>query len=92
VAGYLGHYSPGFKTPRGESRADWESQRKARIVKRNIQVDIDSPKVTFTDAGRVTVTFRQHYRSDNLKVSSTKTLVMVKTGDKWLIEQERVGS
>ncbi len=93
VAGYLGHYAPDFKTPKGESRADWESQRKARIAKpKHIQVSIDSPKVTFTDAGRVTVTFRQHYRSDNLKTSSTKTLVMVKAGEKWLIQQERVGS
>jgi tetratricopeptide (TPR) repeat protein len=85
--------APDFKTPKGESRADWESQRKARIAKpRHIQVNIDSPKVTFTDAGRVTVTFRQHYRSDSLKTSSTKTLVMVRTGDRWLIQQERVGS
>jgi tetratricopeptide (TPR) repeat protein len=93
VAGYLAHYAPDFKTPKGESRASWESQRKARIAKpRHIQVNIDSPKVTFTDAGRVTVTFRQHYRSDSLKTSSTKTLVMVRAGDKWLIQQERVGS
>jgi tetratricopeptide (TPR) repeat protein len=93
VTGYLAHYAPDFKTPKGESRADWESQRKARIAKpRHIQVNIDSPKVTFTDAGRVTVTFRQHYRSDSLKTSSTKTLVMVRTGDRWLIQQERVGS
>jgi hypothetical protein len=32
------------------------------------------------------------YRSSNLKVASTKTLVLVKTGDRWLIQQERVGS
>jgi tetratricopeptide (TPR) repeat protein len=93
VSGYLAHYASDFKTPKGESRSDWESARKARIAKpRKIQVDVDSPKVAFTDAGRVAVTFRQHYRSDNLKVSSTKTLVMVKSGDKWLIQQERVGS
>jgi tetratricopeptide (TPR) repeat protein len=93
VSGYLAHYAPDFKTPKGESRADWEGQRKARIAKpRHIQVNVDSPKVTFTDGGRVTVTFRQHYRSDSLKTSSTKTLVMVRTGDKWLIQQERVGS
>ena len=93
VAGYLAHYAPDFKTPKGESRADWEGQRKARIAKpKHIQVNIDAPKVTFTDAGRVTVTFRQHYRSDTLKTSSTKTLVMVRTGDRWLIQQERVGS
>jgi tetratricopeptide (TPR) repeat protein len=93
VTGYLAHYAPDFKTPKGETRADWESQRKARIAKpKHIQVNVDSPKVTFTDAGRVTVTFRQHYRSDSLKTSSTKTVVMVRTGDKWLIQQERVGS
>ena len=49
------------------------------------------PKVVFNDNGRVTVTFRQHYQSGSLKVASTKTLVMVKAGDKWLIQQEKVG-
>jgi tetratricopeptide (TPR) repeat protein len=92
VAAYLGHYAADFKTPKGESRSDWEKKRKARIAKpRKIDVDIESPKVTFNETGRVTVTFRQHYRSDALKVSSNKTLVMVKSGDKWLIQQEKVG-
>jgi len=92
VPGYLAHYATDFKTPNGESRGNWEAQRKARIAKpRKIQVDVDSPKVVFSDSGRVTVTFRQHYRSDALNVSNTKTLVMVKAGDKWLIQQERVG-
>jgi tetratricopeptide (TPR) repeat protein len=94
VEGYLAHYAPDFKTPKGEARDDWEAQRKARIAKpRKIQVEIESPKVVFSDSGRVTVTFRQHYRSDVVKASSTtKTLVMVKAGDKWLIQQEKVGS
>jgi len=92
VPGYLAQYATDFKTPNGESRSNWEAQRKARIDKpRKIQVDVDSPKVVFRDSGRVTVTFRQHYRSDALSVTSTKTLVMVKAGDKWLIQQERVG-
>jgi tetratricopeptide (TPR) repeat protein len=92
VAGYFGHYAQDFKTPKGESRGDWESQRKVRIAKpRKIHVDVTSPKVVFNDNGRVTVTFRQHYQSGALKVASTKTLVMVKAGDKWLIQQEKVG-
>jgi hypothetical protein len=92
VPGYLAQYATDFKTPKGESRGNWEAQRKARIAKpRKIQVDVDSPKVVFSDSGRVTVTFRQHYRSDALSVTSTKTLVMVRAGDKWLIQQERVG-
>jgi len=90
---YLAYYASDFQTPKGVSRGDWESQRKMRIAKpRKIQVAIESPRVTFNENGRVTVTFRQHYRSDALKVTSTKTLVMVKAGDKWLIKQERAGS
>jgi len=93
VPAYLAHYATDFKTPEGESRANWEAQRKARIAKpRKIQVDVESPKVVFHESGRVTVTFRQHYRSDTLNISSSKTLVMVKSGDRWLIQQERVGS
>jgi len=93
VPGYLSHYATDFKTPNGEPRASWEAQRKARIAKpRKIQVDVESPKVVFSDSGRVTVTFRQRYRSDDLNISSSKTLVMVKSGDRWLIQQERVGS
>ena len=93
VSGYLAHYASDFQTPKGVSRGDWESQRKARIAKpRNIQVDIESPTVSFNEKGRVTVTFRQHYRSDTLTVTSAKSLVMVKAGDKWLIQQERAGS
>jgi tetratricopeptide (TPR) repeat protein len=92
VDGYLAHYSSDFLTPKGEPRAKWESERKTRIAKpRRIQVLIESPKVVFTENNRVRVTFRQNYRSDTLTTSSTKTLVMVKAGDKWLIQQEKVG-
>jgi tetratricopeptide (TPR) repeat protein len=92
VPGYLGHYAADFQTPKGQSRSNWESQRKARIAKpRKIQVNVQSPKVVFNDNDRVTVTFRQHYESGSLKTASTKTMVMVKTGDRWLIQQEKVG-
>ena len=77
----------------GREPQRWEAQRKTRIAKpRKIEVAVESPKVTFDEANRATVTFRQHYQSGSLKVSSTKTLVMVKDGDKWLIQQERAGS
>jgi tetratricopeptide (TPR) repeat protein len=93
VPGYLAHYATDFKTPNGEPRGTWEAQRKVRIAKpRKIQVDVEAPKVVFNESGRVTVTFRQHYRSDALNISNTKILVMVRSGDKWLIQQERVGS
>ena len=92
IPGYLGAYAADFRTPGGVSRAAWEAERKQRIAKpRQIQVAIESPKVEFDDSGRATVTFRQNYRSDTLKSTNTKTLVMTRAGDKWLILQERSG-
>ena len=93
VPGYLSYYAPDFQTPRGVSRSAWEAERRTRIQKpRKIEVDVQNPTVKFDDKNRAIVTFRQHYRSPPLDVTSTKTLVMVKSGDKWLIQQERSGS
>jgi tetratricopeptide (TPR) repeat protein len=92
VPGYLASYAPDFQTPKGMSRSAWEAERKARIAKpRKIDVDIDNPRVK-VDGNRATVSFRQHYRSGPMNVTSSKTLVMVKNGDKWLIQQERSGN
>jgi tetratricopeptide (TPR) repeat protein len=91
IPGYLNAYAADFRTPTG-NRAAWEAERKARIAKpRKIQVVIESPKVEFETSNRAKVTFMQHYRSDALKSSNTKTLVMTKAGDKWLIQQEQSG-
>ncbi|MGZ8264280.1 MAG: L,D-transpeptidase Cds6 family protein [Burkholderiales bacterium] len=93
VPGYLAHYASDFQTPKGMSRSAWEAERKARIAKpRKIEVEVIAPKVMFDEKNRAIVTFKQSYRSGSLNVSSSKTLVMVKDGDKWLIQQERSGS
>lgn len=92
IPGYLGAYAADFRPPGGASRAAWEAERKQRIAKpRQIQVAIEAPRVEFDDNGRATVTFRQQYRSDALKSTNNKTLVMTKAGDRWLIQQERSG-
>ncbi len=93
VSGYLGSYASDFETPKGRSRSAWEAERKSRVAKpRKIEVDVDSPRVKFDDKNRAIVSFRQHYKSGTLNVTSTKTLVMVKNGEKWLIQQERSGN
>jgi tetratricopeptide (TPR) repeat protein len=93
VDGYLAFYAKDFKTPKAEPRATWESARKQRITApKTIEVSVDAPKVTLADNGTATVSFRQHYRSDHLKTSSSKTLVLVKSDGKWLIQQERVNN
>ena len=90
---YLSHYAPDFKTPKGESRAEWEKLRKERIsAPKKIQVSISAVKAILKDEHHASVTFRQHYTAGALNTSTTKTLVLVKSGDTWLIQQERVGS
>lgn len=92
VGAYLAAYAKDFKTPGGENRSSWEKSRKDRISRpKSIQVTIESPRVTMNDANHASVTFRQNYKSDNLSTSTTKTVVLAKSGDKWLILQERVG-
>ncbi len=91
VQGYLASYAPDFEVPAGESRSAWEKQRAERIQKpKSIEVSV---KILSTQIGNgeATVAFRQSYRSDTLKSNNTKTLKLVKSGDRWLIKQERVG-
>jgi Flp pilus assembly protein TadD len=87
---YLAHYAKDFKIPGGQSRSDWEKSRRSRIAApKSISVEVASPKVTMQGAERANVTFRQTYRSDVFKGSSTKTLVMAKTDGRWLIQEEK---
>jgi len=92
VQAYLGTYAPNFTPPGGQSRKEWESDRKARIAPRNrIEVGVSDVDVK-VNGDRATVKFRQAYSSDNLNVTSRKTLDMVKSGGRWLILRESTGS
>ena len=91
VKGYLAAYAPDFETPGGETRAAWEKQRAERIERpKSIEVSLTFKSVKVSGNEAVAVV-RQAYRSDALKTNSTKTMKLVKSGDRWLIKQERVG-
>ena len=76
----------------GVREGAWEADRKARIVPRN-RIDVGVSDVDVAVNGdRATVKFRQAYNSDNLNVTSRKTLEMVKSGNRWLILRESTGS
>ncbi len=94
VAAYLAFYGKDFKTPAGESRADWEKARRQRIsAPKSIAVTVDAPKVSVPAEGQASVTFRQGYRSDVIKsTNTTKTLILARIDGRWLIQQERVGN
>ena len=92
MASYLGAYGPKFAPPGGQARAAWEAERRARIEPRSrIGVDISDLSIT-VNADRATARFRQDYTSDNLDITSRKTLELVKSGNRWLIVRESTGS
>jgi hypothetical protein len=88
---YLSFYAPDFRTPQREARAQWMATRRERLAKaKDVSVKVVTPKVTFPDAERATVTFRQDYASDTFKGSGQKTLQLVRQGQRWLIQQETI--
>jgi tetratricopeptide (TPR) repeat protein len=91
VKGYLAHYAPDFEVPGGASRSAWEAERKERIERpKRIEVDVKVQSVQ-VNGNTAKVTFRQSYKSDTLKSNNTKTLTLVKSGERWLIKQEKSG-
>lgn len=92
MSGYLSAYASSFTPPGGQSRSEWEADRKARIVPRN-RIDVDISELSVSVNGdRASAKFRQAYSSDSLSVTSRKTLDMVKSGSRWLIVRESTGS
>ena len=90
VKAYLAYYASDFQPPNGLSRKAWEAERAQRIDKPGkLQVKVDEIKITFA-GDKATARFRQNYTSATLKSSAGKTLVFVKSGNKWLISQERI--
>lgn len=90
VRAYLAHYSSDFKTPNGMSRKAWEAQREQRIAGKGgkIQVSFDEPTITI-NGDKATVKFRQHYKAPGLSNSTGKVIIMVRSGSKWLIQDEQ---
>jgi len=91
VKGYLGAYAPEFEVPGGETRGAWEKNRAERIQKPKsieVKVNVTSIKINGNEA---TAVVRQQYKSDTLKNTTTKTLTLLRSGDRWLIKQEKVG-
>jgi tetratricopeptide (TPR) repeat protein len=87
---YLSYYSADFKTPDGESRSAWAASRRDRISKpKQIEVSVSDVSVDFTDNTHATVKFHQNYRASNFKAAGGKTLLMVKSGNSWFIQEER---
>ena len=91
VAAYLAAYAKDFDPPGKQPRSAWEEDRKRKIKGKNsISVKLENVSVA-VQGSKAVVKFRQDYRADSLAVSSRKTLDLVRSGDKWLIQRESTG-
>jgi tetratricopeptide (TPR) repeat protein len=90
MARYYAAYASNFTPANRASRAQWESDRRIRIVsKKSISVKVRELQISFSGE-TASARFQQLYTSDNLKGSSRKTLDMVRQGNRWLIVRESV--
>jgi tetratricopeptide (TPR) repeat protein len=89
VKAYLAAYANDFNTPKGMPRKEWEAEREARIAGKSgsISVTFDEPQIS-VNGDKATAKFRQHYKAPGLSTSTTKSLVFVRAGNKWLIKEE----
>lgn len=89
VGAYLAFYDPEFKPSHRLSRAQWERERRARILnKKFIDLSIQRPSVT-VHGDRATVRFRQFFASDRLFEEAEKSLELGKRDGMWRIRAER---
>ena len=74
---------------KGMSRKAWEAEREDRIAGKSgkISVTYDEPDISIS-GDKATVKFRQHYKATGLKTSTSKVVVFVRAGGKWLIREE----
>lgn len=90
VNGYFASYVSNFQRD-SASPAAWKKLHKSRIEsKKTIALDFADIQVLQINANKVQTTFQQKFSSDSYSDVVNKTLVWVKQGSNWLIEQESV--
>lgn len=92
VDDYLAFYASDFDPSGNQSRSAWERERRSRINgKGRIEIRVDSPIIVY-EGGQATVQFKQTYVSDRFTNVSIKTLVLAKSGNRWMILREKSSS
>jgi tetratricopeptide (TPR) repeat protein len=90
VTQYLDFYAPDFKVPGKATREDWEAERRQRLTApARIEVSLSNLQIKLNKSGEAEARFRQTYRSDRLTSRTSKSLILAKSGDRWLIREER---
>ncbi len=87
---YLSFYGKDFKTPKGESTAEWEKSRRERITHASsIHVEVQDIAINMMDSDTASVTFKQKYHSGQMRSSHHKVLILKRDSGRWVIIEER---
>lgn len=91
VGDYLAFYSRDFQPEGHDSLAAWQAHRRDRIESpAHIDLSVSAVQATFVDPQRVSVRFRQAYRSPTYEDVVLKILILGWEGESWKILQETV--
>lgn len=86
---YLSLYSPDFTPVDGQSRQEWQQQRKRRVTPTHeINIELSNFEVELDDANQqAVVSFDQNFSSNSTTENSRKQLTLIKE-NQWLIVSE----
>jgi len=87
---YLTYYAADFVVPDKQSRSQWEAVRRARLTKpKSIKISVAFEKVEMTAPNQINIQFKQTYRSNLYRDSTSKEMTLTKSCANWLIQTER---
>lgn len=90
VTSYLSMYGRQFLPPDGKTRAQWESERRQRILgKKKIQHSVHQLTVS-VDGEKATTKFEQIYVADKIQLNQTKIITWQQDEGRWRIVSEAV--
>jgi len=87
---YFASYADDFKPAKGQNYKAWEKQRRERIsAPSKINVELNNIAVVANEGNTAKVRFKQSYQADKrAPIRTSKTLLLKKSGDNWLITEE----
>jgi tetratricopeptide (TPR) repeat protein len=92
MKGCLAAYRKESGPPDYQNSSTWEEERRLRITCKNkINVKLKNLVVT-VNSDKAVAKFKQDYKADDLKVTSRKTLDLIKNGERWQIVKEFSGA
>lgn len=90
---YIAAYAADYTPVGGDTHAAWEKRRRTLLaIARNVELRIEAPKVKMTADGHALVTFKQYYRSANVREDLVKQLKFAQRDGRWVIVEEQVVS